>query len=81
MGCYRFTLSFITLVKDDVKLTLSTMKFGPFYAKMLNILSNKARQIRVLEFIVQGQEVIRDLADGEISLRDELTSRRVDFGT
>ena len=41
---------------------------------MLNILSDKAREIRVLEFIMQGQEVIRDLADGEISLRDEFTS-------
>ena len=41
---------------------------------MVNILLNKARQIRVLEFIMQDQQVIRDLADGEISLRDELTS-------
>ena len=41
---------------------------------MLNILSNKARQIRVLEFIMQGQQVIHALANGEISLRDELTS-------
>ena len=41
---------------------------------MLNILLNKARQIRVLEFIMQGQEVIPDLANGEISLRDEFTS-------
>ena len=41
---------------------------------MLNILSNKARQKRVLEFIMQGQEVIRDLADGEISFHDQLTS-------
>ena len=38
---------------------------------MLNILLTK---IRVLELIKQGQEDIRDLVDGEISLRDELTS-------
>ena len=41
---------------------------------MLNILLNKTREKRVLEFILQGQEVIPDLANGEISLRDEFTS-------